>query len=198
MFTKIIRRGFIIGVVGGASMALFAMFAMWATGRGFFTVVNIFAHTFWNDAPLDGTFALGAFGLGTLIHLVMSTLVGTIIAFFVERGSLDAEVIIGLGLAIGFAVWVVQALAWSALDEAAHQQFTPWILAVAHVVFALGAATLLALLKSNDAQTAAIEKAAAVVNTQTFRAPRPTRDGFTRMGFQSSATDEDGLENFRV
>lgn len=182
MTTKTIKFGFLIGMVGGGVMALFAMTAMWATGRGFLTVVNIFAHTFWKGAPLDGTFSLAALELGLLIHLIVSTIVGTIIAYFVERGSLDAGVVILLGIGVGATVWVVQAFAWTAIDADAHAQFSAWILAVAHVVFALGAATFLTWLRAHDEAATDHKPMATDLGTalKSFDAPRPTRAGFSR------------------
>ncbi len=180
-----LKFGFLIGLVGGGTMALFAMVAMWASGHGFFTVVNLFAHTFWGDAPLDGEFVLASFQLGLLIHLIVSTIVGTIIAVLVERGSLDVGAIMLLGLGVGATVWVVQAFAWSAIDDEAQSTFTPWILATAHMVFALGAAGFLNWLKRREnvatAQEALLQaEAAAASASDGFVAPRPTRAGFSR------------------
>lgn len=195
MFTsKTLKFGVLIGLVGGGAMALFAMAMMWATGRGFVTVVNVFAHTFWKGAPLDGTFSLAAFELGLAIHLVVSVVVGTAIAYFVERGSLDAGIVILLGLGVGTVVWVVQAFAWTALDSQAHAQFTPWILATAHLVFALGAATFLTWLQRRDqvGTTTAVAADEAVAFTPTgHSAPRATRAGFARtMGDARRTIDE--------
>lgn len=178
-----LKFGFIIGLVGGGTMALFAMVAMWATGHGFFTVVNLFAHTFWNDAPLDGEFVLASFELGLVIHLIVSTIVGTVIAILVERGSLDVGAIMALGLGVGAVVWVVQTFAWSAIDDEAQSTFTPWILATAHVVFALGAAGFLNWLRHHEGATTAQEallEAEHLPLHEGFNAPRPTRTGFSR------------------
>lgn len=166
-------------------MALFAMTAMWATGRGFFSVANLFAHTFWPDAPIGGTFTLAAFELGLLIHLAMSTIVGTTIAWLVDRGQLDAGIVVLIGVGIGACVWVVQAFAWTAIDSDAHQQFTPWILATAHLVFALGAATFLTWLQRHDDIRADTTLVPAIVPealpmADQLKAPRPTRSGFSR------------------
>lgn len=184
MFTKkTLRFGVLIGLVGGGTMALFAMVMMWATGRGFVTVVNVFAHTFWKGAPLDGTFSLAAFELGLLIHLIMSMIVGTVIAYFVERGSLDAGIVILLGIGVGTIVWVVQAFAWTALDAQAHAQFTPWILATAHLVFALGAATFLTWLQRHEqAETISVvsDEKSSPLGGEGYVMPRATRGGFTR------------------
>lgn len=140
MTTRTLRFGLLIGVTGGLLMAAFAMTAMAATGHGFFTIVNLIAHTFWKGAPVDGRFVAPAFILGLAIHLAISVTLGTLLAFLVERGALDGGIVFFIGLALGGSAWVVQAFAWPALDTTASAAFTPWILAVAHLVFALGAA----------------------------------------------------------
>jgi hypothetical protein len=182
MNTRILRSGFLIGLVGGGAMALFAMGAMWATGRGFFTVVNLFAHTFWPSAPIDATFAPAAIGLGLVVHVVVSTIVGTTIAWLVDKGQLDAGIVVLVGIGIGTCVWVVQAFAWAAIDADAHQQFTPWILATAHLVFALGAATFLTWMQRDDTAATRTPDVASDPSAPTAAgaAPRPTRSGFVR------------------
>jgi len=182
MNKRILQSGFLIGLVGGGAMALFAMGAMWATGRGFFTVVNLFAHTFWPDAPIDGTFAPAALGLGLVIHVIVSTIVGTTIAWLVDKGQLDAGIIVLVGIGIGTCVWVVQSFAWAAIAADAHQQFTPWILATAHLVFALGAATFLTWMQRDAAETNHAPRIApdTPVSTGPGVTPRATRSGFVR------------------
>lgn len=165
-------------------MALFAMTAMKLRGEGFFTPVNLFAHTFWNDAPLDGTFVLSAFELGLLIHLAMSIGIGLAIAFLVSRGELDVAMVFLLALGAGAGAWLFQAVAWSAIDTDAHAAFTPWVLAVAHVVFAMGAATFLLWLRGRDETVQArtsdtVATAAPMPHTTN---PRPTRSGWVRPG----------------
>lgn len=180
MQTRILRTGVLIGLVGGTAMAAFAMAAMWATGRGLFTVVNLFAGTFWQGAPTDGTFVPGAFVLGVSIHLVVSMFVGTVIAWLVARGQVDAGAIILLGVGIGTGAWVVQSFVWTAIDAEAQQQFTPWILATAHLVFALGAATFLTWLQRHDEPVAPGSTAPPEPAPGTLVERRPTRSGFTR------------------
>lgn len=182
MTPKTLRQGVLIGLVGGGTMAAFAMIAMWATGHGFFTIVNLFAHTFWAGAPLGATFDPAAFAFGLVIHIIVSVIVGTIIASLADRGQIDAGIILLLGVGIAAVVWLVQSFVWAAIDPDAHQAFTPWILASAHLVFALGAATYLNVLYRHDREAA--EQALVLANGGTlsdaFSAPRPTRSGFTR------------------
>lgn len=143
MNQRTIRFGLLVGLTGGSLMALWAMIALAATGHGFFTPVNLIAHTLWRGAPLDGGFAPTAFVLGLTIHLTISIAVGTVLAWFVVRGSLDGGIVFFVALVLGVTAWIVQAFAWPAVDSSASASFTPWVLAVAHVFFALGAALAL-------------------------------------------------------
>jgi hypothetical protein len=152
MQVRTIRFGLLVGVTGGSVMALWAMGALAATGHGFFTPVNLIAHTAWRGAPLDGRFVPAAFALGLFIHLTISTIVGTVLAGFVERGSLDGGIVFFVAMVVGVVAWVVQAFAWPAVDSTASASFTPWVLAVAHVLFALGAAQALRRLEQTSAR----------------------------------------------
>lgn len=154
MDLRTIRFGLAVGLIGGALMALWAMLALAITGNGIWTPLNLIAHTFWHDAPLDGQFSLAAMTLGLMVHLTISAIVGTVIASFVVRGALDGGVLFVVALAVGFSAWMVQAFAWPSIDSAASNAFTPWVLATAHVVFALGAARALErLLRTHEPRT---------------------------------------------
>lgn len=155
MNRRIARLGVLTGITGGSVMAVFAMIAMGALGQGTFTLINLIAHTFWRDAPLDGSYVFSALVIGLGAHLVVSMFVGTVIAFFVERGSLDGGIIFFIAVIIGVGAWMTQNLVWPTLDDAAHNEFTPWVLAVAHVMFALGAATALSRLERRSEPNAA-------------------------------------------
>ena len=192
MNRRIIGVGALTGLAGGTTMALFAMVATWATGRGLFTVVNAFAATFWQGAPTDHTFAPAAFALGLLIHLVVSIVVGTTIAWSVDRGQLDAGIIILLGVAVGTGAWVVQSVVWAAIDADAQQRFTPWILATAHLVFALGAAAFLTWRGGTTQGEPHPDPAPALAHPRSADppvVPRPTRSGFSR-AVRSSREDD--------
>lgn len=179
---QVLKFGVLVGLVGGTVMALFAMTAMKLRGDGFFTPVNLFAHTFWSDAPLDGTFVLSSIELGLLIHLTMSIGIGLAISFLVSRGELDAAMVFLLALGAGAGAWMFQAVAWTALDTEAHGAFTPWILAVAHVMFAMGAATFLLWLQGREqrsAETPAVETTPTPI-VEHVTTPRATRSGWVR------------------
>ena len=152
MNKRVLKFGIWIGLIGGGLMALFAMTAMKLLGHGFLTPVNLFAHTFWADAPLNGSFTVASFELGLAIHLAISIAIGITLAFIVETGQLDTGTVFFLALGVGACAWIVQSFAWTAVDSDAHAAFTPWVLAVAHVVFALGAAWFLNRLEARAAQ----------------------------------------------
>lgn len=147
MNTRTLRFGLVVGVAGGLLMAAFAMSALAITGHGFFTVVNLIAHTFWKGAPLDGQFLPAAFALGLTVHLIISIAIGTMLAVLVERGALDGGTVFLLGIALGVSAWVVQSFAWPALDANASATFTPWVLAIAHLLFGVGSAMTLTKLE---------------------------------------------------
>ena len=155
MQRRTIGFGLLVGLTGGSLMALWAMVALAATGHGFFTPVNLIAHTLWRGAPLDGSFVPAALILGLTVHLAISTAVGTTLAWFVVRGSLDGGIVFFLALGLGVGAWIVQAFAWPAVDNSASASFTPWVLAVAHVLFALGAALALNRLEQTSARRSA-------------------------------------------
>ncbi|MGH3432905.1 MAG: hypothetical protein ACRDQB_08735 [Thermocrispum sp.] len=132
-------RGAVAGMVGGVVMAMWSMLALLASGEGFWTPLNLIAHTFWRGAPLDGTFSFGALVLGLVVHMIMSMMLGVLGAAAVRlvrgvpstRGALAA-----LGMAVGLVVWLVMQFAiWQAVDEAAAEAFTPWIFAVGHLMY---------------------------------------------------------------
>jgi hypothetical protein len=80
MNARIMRAGIAGGIAGGMVMAAFSMIAMWLAGSGFWTPLNLIAHTFWRAAPLDGTFSAAALVIGVGVHMTMAILVGTLIA----------------------------------------------------------------------------------------------------------------------
>lgn len=156
-----IRRGALAGMGGGAMMAMFAMLAMWLDGSaatGFWTPVNLIAHTLWRDAPLDSTFSIGALALGVVVHMMMAMALGAAVAMLVSRAprlgrSLGSRLAVGTGVAV--MVWIVmQYVAWPLVDRAAADAFTTWIFAASHVVFGMVTAAVLHVLATRGGSTA--------------------------------------------
>jgi hypothetical protein len=137
-------------MVGGMRMGMFAMLAMWLDGQrdtGFWTPLNLIAHTIWRGAPLDAEFSGGGLVLGGIIHMMMSMGLGAGIAVLVSRvtrlgATLGSRIV--TGVVIAMTVWAVtEYVIWPLIDSAAADAFTTWIFAVAHLVF--GMTTPLAL-----------------------------------------------------
>jgi hypothetical protein len=131
-------------MVGGMMMGMFAMLAMWLDGQrenGFWTPLNLIAHTLWRGAPLDYEFSAGGLVLGGIIHMMMSMGLGAAIAVLVSKvprlgATLGSRVV--TGVVIAMTVWVVmEYIIWPLIDSAAADAFTTWIFAVAHLVYGM-------------------------------------------------------------
>jgi hypothetical protein len=162
MDAKTIKVGALGGMLAGAMMAMFAMLAMWldnVSDTGFWTPVNLIAHTFWRDAPLDEEFSVGGLILGMIVHMMMAMMLGAVIALIVNRipalrANLGSRLM--TGIVVGLMVWVVMDfILWPLVDEAAADAFTTWIFAVAHVVFGMTLAITLYLVARSGAREAA-------------------------------------------
>jgi hypothetical protein len=157
-----IKRGALAGMAGGAMMAMFAMLAMWLDGSattGFWTPVNLIAHTLWRGAPLDGTFSVGALVLGMAVHMMMAMTLGAAIATLVGKVTrlgtgLGSRLLAGIGIAL--LVWsVMEYVAWPLIDRAAAEAFTTWIFAVSHIIFGMMTAAVLYVSISRGRSTVA-------------------------------------------
>lgn len=152
MDAQTVRRGLLAGMAGGAVMAMWSMLVLAATGDGFWQPLDLIAHAVWRSAPLDGSFSFGALGLGMVIHMMTSAMLGVVIAAAVRRSSPGRAA--AVGMAIGTVVWLVNQYAiWNAIDSAAADRFTPWVFALGHAMF--GAATALAATWPRPARPAA-------------------------------------------
>ena len=146
-----LKVGVPIGMIAGVIMAAWAMAAMWVTGSGFWTQVNLIAHTFYRAAPLDGTFSVSALLVGLAIHLTLASLFGTALAMLALWKPGSRVVVIAGGILLVAVVWpVMQWEIWYRIDETAAEGFTDWIFAVAHLLFGLTAASLAAIGVADD------------------------------------------------
>jgi hypothetical protein len=141
MNTKILRAGIAGGMAGGAVMAMFSMIMLWLAHGGFWTPLNLIAHTFWRAAPLDGRFSVAALVIGMAVHMTMAMLFGTMIAAAAVRLPASRSLVIAAGMLFTAGLWaVMQYGIWRAVDATAAQDFTPWVFAVAHLMFGMLAA----------------------------------------------------------
>lgn|SRR5487761_848889 len=148
-----VRAGAVAGMAGGVVMAIWSMVAMRLTGAGFWTPMNLIAHTFWRSAPLDGTFSPAALIIGLAAHMMMAMFFGTLIALVAGRLPGARSVVIPVGMLFVAAVWpAMQYGVWRVVDPAAAQDFTPWVFAVAHLLFGMFAA-FVAAFTIPDAET---------------------------------------------
>jgi hypothetical protein len=138
-------------MAAGAVMALWSMAAMWVTGSGFWTPLNLIAHTFYKSAPMDGTFSAPALVIGLAIHMGVASVFGTAIALCAFWWPGKRSLVIVGGILFVAAVWpIMQWGVWYKLDEDAAEGFTDWIFAVAHLVFGICAAGMAALAIEDD------------------------------------------------
>lgn len=135
-----IIQGALLGAAGGMVMAMWSMIALAATGDGFFAPVNFIAHSLWRGAPLDGGFNAAAFVLGIVIHMMVSMTLGVMIVIGASRRSISTTGAVAVSIGVPLAAWAGQLVAWNAIDPDARSLFTPWVLFVGHLMFAMVAA----------------------------------------------------------
>jgi hypothetical protein len=141
-----LRAGMAGGIAGGAVMAVFSMIMLWLAGSGFWTPLNLIAHTFWRAAPLDGTFSAPALVIGMAVHMMMAIMFGTLIAAAAYRLPAARSLVFAGGMLFAAGLWaVMQYGVWRGIDAAAAQAFTPWVFAIAHLLFGMMAAFFAAL-----------------------------------------------------
>ena len=126
-------------------MAAFSMITLWVFGGGFWTPLNLIAHTFWRHAP-HGRFSPAALVIGVALHMTVAVLFGTVIAAAAVRWPVSRSLVIPGGVLFIALVWpVMQYGIWRAIDAAAAQDFMPWVFALGHVLFGIMAATIAAI-----------------------------------------------------
>ncbi len=151
-----IIQGSLLGAAGGMAMAMWSMIALAVTGDGFFAPVNLIAHSVWRDAPLDGGFNGSAFVLGIAIHMMVSMMLGVMIVVGASRTSLSTPRTVAVAIGVPMMAWAGQLVAWKAIDSDARTLFTPWVLFVGHVMFAMVATAWTVLARSKMASAAAV------------------------------------------
>jgi hypothetical protein len=148
---RALRVGVPGGMAGGALMALWSMVAMWLTGLGFWTPLNLIAHTFYKSAPLNGTFSALALLVGLAVHMTVASVFGVVITLLALWLPGRRSVVIAAGILFVAVVWpVMQWGVWYKLDEDAAEGFTGWIFAFAHLVFAVTAAGIASIGVADD------------------------------------------------
>jgi len=138
---RALRVGLSGGIAAGLVMAMWSMVAMWVTGSGFWTPLNLIAHTFYRSAPLDGAFSAPALVIGLAVHMTVAAAFGTAIAVLALLLPGTRSMVIAGGILLIAVVWpVMQWGVWYKLDETAAEGFNEWIFAIAHLLFGVLAA----------------------------------------------------------
>ena len=104
---RALRIGVPGGMAAGAVMALWSMAAMWVTGTGFWTPLNLIANTFYRSAPLNGTFSAPALAIGLAMHMTVASFFGTLIALLAQRMPGARSLVIAGGILFVAVVWPV-------------------------------------------------------------------------------------------
>lgn len=117
-------------------MAMWSMVVLAATGDGFWNPVNLIAHTFYDEAPFDGTFDGTAALIGIAAHMMIAMSLGIAIALLANRFAHGPAGTIALALGVSMAAWLGGVVIWDAVDATAFHAFTPWVLLTGHAMFA--------------------------------------------------------------
>src|ERR1700761_3005767 len=150
-----LRAAAIGGVLGGVMMAVWLMFILWLTGIGFWTLLNLITNTFWRAVPLDGKFSVWSLIIGLVVHVIVALIFGSLIALAAWLLPVSRTLIIASGALFGPVIWVVMQYGiWRAVDPAAAQIITPWVFAVAHLIFGVLAAAVAAIITTDEKATA--------------------------------------------
>jgi hypothetical protein len=170
---RTLRVGVTVGIVAGVVMAVWSMVAMWITGSGFWTPLNLVAHTFYRSAPLNAMFSAPAMVIGLTVHMTVASIFGIAIAALAQRLPARRSLVIAGGILFVAVVWpVMQYGVWYSLDETAAEGFTDWVFAFGHLVFGLVAASMAAIAIADDETAARTQHVSERTPPPPDRAPR--------------------------
>ena len=148
---RALRVGVPSGIAAGAVMAVWSMTAMWITGSGFWTPLNLIAHTFYRSAPLNGAFSPPALVIGLAVHMSVASVFATAIVLLAQRFPGSRSLVVAGGIVFVAVVWpVMQWGVWYKIDEVAAEGLTDWIFAVAHLLFGVTAAGMASIGIADD------------------------------------------------
>lgn len=135
------------GLVGGLLMAACMMAVMGVTGRGFFTPLNLIAAVFPPFRPIVSGFQPVAAAIGLTGHLLVSVLwaacLGWVNRFLFPNLFRASWSQVSVGLALGFAAWVLTGLRLGPALDPALRMMPPVYAFLAHLVYGLATATVL-------------------------------------------------------
>jgi hypothetical protein len=154
------------GVIASLAMAMYAMFAAWEKGTGFFTPLHHIA-SLWasGDAMMtsmqeamsgsDFHFVFGTAILGAMIHMMTGAMYGAVFGLIVSRLNLKLAVLAGVGLVYGAIVFAISSFVGLPLAAAIFDSGDPiknmaemagWgTFIIEHLIFGLTLGLLLSL-----------------------------------------------------
>jgi hypothetical protein len=118
---KAALRGAVAGVAASLVMAMYAMIAAYTKDTGFFTPLYHIASLVTDDsammrsmmaAKMEGhafTFLFGPAVLGAMIHMMTGAMYGAVFGVVASKLRLGLAPLAGIGMAYGFAVFLVSA-----------------------------------------------------------------------------------------
>jgi hypothetical protein len=175
---RALRVGVPGGMIAGVIMAVWSMIALWITGSGFWTPLNLIAHTFYRSAPLGAAFSAPATVIGLIVHMTVASIFGTAIAALAQQLPGARSLVIAGGIVLTAVVWpVMQYGIWYQIDESAAEGFTDWVFAVAHLIFGMVAASLAAVAIADDDTATRGRHAAGRTPSPGTRQPHPDAPG---------------------
>src|ERR1700746_807746 len=104
---RALRVGVPSGIDAGVVMAMWSMAAMAVTGSGFWSPLNLIAHTFYRAAPLNGAFSASALIVGLAIHLTLASAFGTAVALLAQWMQGGRSLVIAGAILFVAVVWPV-------------------------------------------------------------------------------------------
>jgi hypothetical protein len=130
--------GIIGGVIAGIAMAMVAMVWTLLAGQGFWRPMDMIASILLGREAISGGFQMFPELVGMAIHMVLSAIFGLVFAAVVANTSWSSGVVVGVGLAYGLLLWIVNVLIIDAALIPAGLSLAPApLMIVVHLVYGL-------------------------------------------------------------
>jgi hypothetical protein len=123
------------GLAGALVFLLFSMIYFVATGKGFWTPVNLIAHTIDRGAPLDGRFSLSALVIGFVSTAVVATLALVPIVVAAYGEGMHPLLFIAGAAVYANVLWIFgHYLFWANIDPAGAKLYNPGVSWIGHIL----------------------------------------------------------------
>ncbi len=130
--------GIIGGIIAGVAMAMVAMVWMALAGQGFFKPMDLIASILLGKSAIQPGFQIIPEVVGMAVHVMLSAAFGFVFAFAVSRASWSRGAIIGVALAYGLLLWIVNVVIIDANFIPAGLSLAPSrLVVIVHLVYGL-------------------------------------------------------------